>query len=324
LYGLYKNEVKIAKRLKPDVVIASSTYPFDAYFAIKIAKISGAAFVYEIHDIWPLSLEVLHGYSEKHPLIRAIHTAQKKAVKSADLVVSILAYADRYLKENGLFPKRYLHIPNGIDFEEVNITSNYLPLIQKYKQDGFFVLVYAGGFAQANALNELILSAKNVDDDVVYILIGDGSEKVKIKRLIDKNNIKNILLLDSIPKNEIKSVLTQADCLYIGAKKSILYEYGIGMNKLYDYMNSGKPVICGIQAADNPIEKAGCGVIIPAENSVVIAQAVQTLKAMTDEQLTEMGTKGNQYTKAYHDCNILAKNFATALEQLFDIRSIHW
>ena len=40
----------ILTNIKPDLVIASSTYPFDTKIAYQIAKLSTAKFVYEIHD----------------------------------------------------------------------------------------------------------------------------------------------------------------------------------------------------------------------------------------------------------------------------------
>ncbi|MBN2746796.1 MAG: glycosyltransferase, partial [Bacteroidales bacterium] len=45
----------LSRKYRPDVVIASSTYPLDNYPAHKIAKLSGAIYMYEIHDLWPLS-----------------------------------------------------------------------------------------------------------------------------------------------------------------------------------------------------------------------------------------------------------------------------
>ena len=53
---LWMNALRISKLYNPDIVIASSTYTFDNYAALKIAKISGAKYFYEVHDLWPLSL----------------------------------------------------------------------------------------------------------------------------------------------------------------------------------------------------------------------------------------------------------------------------
>lgn len=44
-----------AQVLKPDAVIASSTYPNDFALAKKIADLAGGKAYFEIHDLWPLS-----------------------------------------------------------------------------------------------------------------------------------------------------------------------------------------------------------------------------------------------------------------------------
>jgi hypothetical protein len=52
---------------RPDVVIASSTYPMDIWVARRIARRAGAVLVFEVHDLWPLSPIELSGMSPHHP-----------------------------------------------------------------------------------------------------------------------------------------------------------------------------------------------------------------------------------------------------------------
>lgn len=75
IYQLYKNMGKFIE-LKPDVVIASSTYPLDSYPAYKLAKKTGAKFVFELHDLWPLSPMELGGMSKWHPFIMLMQKAE--------------------------------------------------------------------------------------------------------------------------------------------------------------------------------------------------------------------------------------------------------
>ena len=68
-WKLYLNASRIAKEFKPDIVIASSTYPMDAYAARKIADKCGAKYVHEVHDMWPITPIDLYGMSPKHPSV---------------------------------------------------------------------------------------------------------------------------------------------------------------------------------------------------------------------------------------------------------------
>ena len=92
----------LARDFSPDAVICASTHPFDFTAGKRIAQQSGAALVFELHDIWPLSLIELHGFSERHPLMRLIDRAESRAFEQSDGVVSLLPGLPRYLEERGL------------------------------------------------------------------------------------------------------------------------------------------------------------------------------------------------------------------------------
>ncbi len=76
-----------AQTYQPDIVIASSTYPSDNYVANKIAKISKAKYIYEVHDLWPLSPMELGGMSKYHPFIALMQHGENYAYRKADTVI---------------------------------------------------------------------------------------------------------------------------------------------------------------------------------------------------------------------------------------------
>lgn len=141
-------------------------------------------------------------------------------------------------------------------------------------------------------------------------------DRVRLKRIMSQKNIENIVFLEGISKQAVREVLPLGDCLYIGAKKSPLYSYGIGMNKLYDYMFSGRPVLCGMEAAENPVELAGCGLLIESESPQAIAEGIRRLKSMPPEERDAMGRRGQEYVKACHDYQVLAKEYTKILQNL--------
>ncbi len=56
-----RNWKKIAKEFKPDAVITSSTFCFDIYTSKRLADLTGAKLIFEVHDLWPLSIMELGG-----------------------------------------------------------------------------------------------------------------------------------------------------------------------------------------------------------------------------------------------------------------------
>ena len=96
----------------PDAVIASSTHPMDIRPAMRVGRKSGAMFVHEVHDLWPLTPKLLGGMSDRHPMIMWMQREEDLACREADLVVSMLPATLPYLQSRGLDPK-----PMGIRVE---------------------------------------------------------------------------------------------------------------------------------------------------------------------------------------------------------------
>ncbi|HIB83325.1 MAG TPA: hypothetical protein EYO59_01625 [Chromatiaceae bacterium] len=90
IWSIYRDRKDIANNFKPDIVIASSTYPMDIWPARRIAKENGAKLIFEVHDLWPLSPIELGGMSLWNPFIIWTQLAENYAYKHADEVVSIL------------------------------------------------------------------------------------------------------------------------------------------------------------------------------------------------------------------------------------------
>ncbi|WP_312643058.1 glycosyltransferase family 4 protein [Hydrogenoanaerobacterium sp.] len=315
--ALNRNVQLLAEKYKPDIVIASSTYPFDIYPARKIAAITKAKLVYEVHDVHPDSFIEIYGYSSYHPIMLALRRAVKFAYRTADCVISILPKVDLHMKELGFETGNFTYIPNGIVEQEApkKQPQRHIDLIARYRDKGYFIVMYLGGFAPANALDELVESAKDADRDVMYMLVGNGLHKAPLKRYAKQNNLSNIMYLDAVEKNQVQSILALADCLYIGALPLEVYRYGVGMNKLYDYMYSGRPIVCAMNVPENPVEAARCGIIVPENTGEQIAKAIGTMKQMSEPERAAMGERGRDYVMKNNLYSVLAKRFLDAVKQ---------
>ena len=305
----------------PDVVIASSTYPLDNYVAKKIARHYGAKMVYEIHDLWPLSPMELGGYSPRHPFIRVMQRAEDYAYRYCDAVVSMLPKAAEHCIEHGLPAEKFNYVPNGIVLEDweqpEKLPAEHQQLIEKLKEEGRFLVGYAGGHALSNSLDVLLDAAKRMDTQrFAIILVGNGTEKDRLCQRVEKEHIENVWFLKPIPKKAIPSFLAEMDILYLGWNRNPLYRFGISPNKIFDYMMSGKPVVHAVEAGNDPVAEADCGLSVEPENAAAIASAMETLGQMSEENLVQMGANGKRFVLENHTYSVLAKRFMDCLENL--------
>ncbi|MCB6607637.1 glycosyltransferase family 4 protein [[Clostridium] symbiosum] len=312
---LWLNAGKIAMEWKPDVVIASSTYPLDTYAAQKIAKKAGAKLIHEVHDMWPATLYEVGGMSRKNPFVVLMQKAEDSAYRYSDKVVSLLPFAKEYMVNHGMRPDKFMYISNGIVEAE---WSNAEKLPEKHKNflaekraEGKFIVGYFGGHAISNALDTLLDAAKQIEDSsVVFVLVGNGVEKERLCLRKQEEKIDNLFFLPPVPKKSVPELLKFFDCIYIGAKDSPLYRFGICMNKIFDSMMGEKPIICAITTPESPIEQYKCGIAINSGDERRIAQSVLEIKGMSIEVRNSIGRNGREAALKKFTYKKLAADFA--------------
>ncbi|MCD4745760.1 MAG: glycosyltransferase family 4 protein [Bacteroidales bacterium] len=317
---LWFNSKKIAKKYQPDVVIASSTYPLDNYPARRISKFAKAKYIYEVHDLWPLSPMELGGYSKWHPFIIIMQRAENFAYKNIDAVVSMLPKTISHMVSHGLNPEKFNYIPNGICPDEWNennkIPEKHKSILENIQKEGNKIIAYTGSHGIANALDNFINAAEILKNKKIsFVLIGKGPEKENLKKLTQSKELNNVIFLDSISKNEIPDLLSYFDILYIGLKHQPLFRFGISPNKMIDYMMAGKPIIQAINAGNNMVEEANCGISVTPDTPDETAEAIIKLINLSDGERKIIGEKGRKYILKNHNYTKLAEQFINILSK---------
>jgi glycosyltransferase involved in cell wall biosynthesis len=317
---LFRYRKHIARDVKPELVIASSTYPLDAVPGSMIANECGARFVFEVHDLWPLSPIELGGMSPAHPFIALLQWAENFAYRRADRVVSMLPNAEPHMRAHGLAQGKFIYIPNGIDAESWSTTPQELggshgAVLEKAKRNGRFLVGYAGAHGIANALDVVVQGAHLLSDvPVTFIIVGQGPEKERLRGLAANLALRNVEFLPPVPKSSIPALLAQMDTLLISLQRSPLFRFGISPNKLMDYMMAAKPIIQAIDAGNDMVGESACGLTVLPESPQKIADAVRILMALSPAERSDMGARGRWYVLAHHDYRKLALQFLTTVK----------
>ena len=297
---LWTRAGKIAREWKPDVVITSSTYPLDSYAGVRIARKAHAKYIHEEHDMWPSTLYEVGGMSKHHPFVLLMQIGENYTYKHCDKIVALHSHAEPYMREHGLAPGKYVNIQNGVVEEE---WENPLPLPEEHEAffedvrgQGKFVVGYFGGHAVSNALDLMLDAAKSMrgDESLLFVLVGDGVEKPRLMKRAEEEGISNVRFLPSVPKRSVPSLLKKFDCVYITGQTSPLYRFGLSLNKIYDTMMAGVPLVCSFDAPDMLVEKYACGIgCDPAKPETVIG-AIKKIRGMTAEERKAMGERGHR------------------------------
>lgn len=319
--SLFLRSGNIAEQLKPDVVIASSTYPLDMIAARRISKKAGAKLIFEVHDLWPLSPIVLGKMSKLHPFIMLMQWAENRAYQWSDKVVSILPLAKEHMVEHGMAPEKFVHIPNGIVLEEwtgetQNIPEEHEKELIRLRKEGKFLVCYAGAHGLANALESFVRSAELLKDTrIQLVLVGDGPLKKNLVNYVKTRNLKNVTFLPPVSKKAVPTLLEKMDVLFFSLQRCAVFKFGISPNKLIDYMMAGKPVIHAVEAGNDMVRDAGCGISVEPEKECAFTEAMKKMAEMPEVERTAMGQNGKRHVTENHDYAKLAGKFLDVLKE---------
>ncbi len=310
---------RIARELQPDAVISSSTYPFDTWFAQRVAKLSGAVLVHEVHDLWPMTPIELGGHSSRHPLMWAMAVAEKSAYRSSDAIVSILPSIQPHVRSLGI-DTPVIPIPNGIDMDTPiqPADAGFVDLVDDLHSRGRKVIGYAGGMTHANAMDDFVAAMGHLTDEpVTAVLIGDGLFRQDLERQAEALGAQ-VVFCGMMPKARVHDALSRCDALYIGSKTSPLYEFGVSANKIFDYMKTGVPIINAFASEHSPMVYAECTVRAEGENALDIARAIREAMDLPAGRRTEIAEASTSWVREHHALPVLAQRF---LEVLFPAAS---
>ena len=308
---------KIVRRLDPDVVITSSTYPIDTYAGQRIRKKSKKKIrlIHEVHDMWPATLIEVGGMSKKNPFVIVMQIGENSAYRNSDNVVSLPPLAKDYMIEHGMAAEKFVEIPNGIveeDWENpMPLPDEHEKILNDLRKEEKFIIGYFGGHALSNALEVLLSCAeKSGDSSIHFVLVGDGVKKPDLIAEANAKRLKNITFLPPINKKAIPSLCEKFDLIYFGSKASPLYRFGIAMNKMIDGFMAGKPMVCAITTPESPISKYDCGIMVDSEDVEGSLEAIKKIKDMDVASLENLKERAIKTAVNVYSYKILAQRFA--------------
>ncbi|WP_231964804.1 glycosyltransferase family 4 protein [Sulfurospirillum cavolei] len=297
---------------KPDVIICSTTELFAIVPAYYLSKKYKAQLVFEVRDIWPLTLIEIGGFSKHNIFIRVMAWLEKFSLQKSDILISNLSHYSKHLHDLNIH--RDVHwIPNGIDLDEMEHRENLPELLKSSIPRDKFVVGYTGKLGTSNALLFLLQAARMLRNnrDIVFVLVGSGQEEENLKSYAA--DLENVVFMEAIPKIQIQSMLQLFDVCYLGLQKKDLFKFGISPNKLYDYMLSGKPILQAINIQNDIVEISGCGLCVQAEDANAIVDAIKIFYSMPKEMRKQLGEKGRAYVLQNFTYDRLAQAYLSCL-----------
>lgn len=297
-----------------DVVWGTSPPIFQGLTAWALAHIKGAAFLFEVRDLWP-DFAIAVGVLKNPILIQIAFWLEQFLYSQADeMMVNSPGYIE-HVKECGA--RSVTLIPNGADpemFDPFNFGAKFRR--SNHLRDKF-VVMYAGAHGMSNDLEVLLDAAKLLESnrEIQVVLLGDGKEKFNLQAYAVQIGVHNVLFLPPVPKTEMATALAGSDACVAILKPIDEYKTTYP-NKVFDYMAAGRPVVLAIDGViRDVVVAADCGVTPIPGDAQSLADAIASLEANRDRAVT-MGINGRHYLEEHFSREVISKQLETLLEKM--------
>jgi colanic acid biosynthesis glycosyl transferase WcaI len=217
------------------------------------------------------------------------------------------AFKDRLIEDWRVPAEKISIVENGVETEVFAPapTGATLDLRKQLNAETKLLVSYIGTMGNAHGLETLLDSAsqpQHQDPDVLFLLLGEGAEKDRIKGLAQSRGLANVQFLDQQPREKIPAFIAASDACLVLLKKTDVFKTVIP-TKMLEFMSCARPVILGVDGqARQIVEEAAAGIAIEPENPDGLVAAIQRLSA-NRELGRAMGQKGREY---------IVKNFSRA------------
>ncbi|MCU0363406.1 MAG: glycosyltransferase family 4 protein, partial [Bacteroidales bacterium] len=201
----------VPKKKLPGIIVVSSlslvTVINGLFLKLRSPK---SQFIFEIRDIWPLTLTDIGGYSPYNPLVILLGWIEKTGYRKADNIVATMPRADLHIRKRIGSDFNFTCIPQGLDLYDAGSDSELSEEERKaiFPEDGF-IIGYAGAFGRSNSLDTLVKAARLINDrgiqGIHFILLGDGSEKDRLVSLAE--GLGNLKFVPRMPRKKVHAFL---------------------------------------------------------------------------------------------------------------------
>ena len=281
-----------------DLIYLVSTPPIQGVLGGLLKKIKKVPFVYNLQDIFPDSL-VGTGLAKRGGLLWKIgRVIENFTYRSADKIIVISEDFKRNIMAKGVPEEKIVVVYNWVDEEAVkHVPREENILFDRYGLDrGKFYITYCGNIGLTQNMDLLLEVAKELESeqDIQFVLIGEGAYKAKVQEIVKEKQIKNVTLLPFQPYEEISHVFSLGDVGLVISKP------GVGENsvpsKTWSILSASRPVLANFDENElkGIVERHKCGIFTNAGDKVAFKNAIMELYRNRD-MCREMGNNGRQF-----------------------------
>ena len=179
-----------------------------------------------------------------------------------------------------------------------------------------YKVIYTGSIRKVYNLGMVLDCAKQMvekNPDVKFLIWGDGTEKTELERRCKEECISNVVFKGRVEKKYIPYILSHADVNLMHWDKVDLVRYGCSLNKLFDYLASGRMIISDVTVGYDLLKEYQCGIVTKEQSADELCKAILMSKVMSEDERIAYSKRAIDCAKA-HDYKFLTEKIEKILE----------
>ncbi|MDZ3831668.1 MAG: glycosyltransferase family 4 protein [Sphingopyxis sp.] len=295
---------------KPDTVIVSSLSLLTIFNGLFLRRRYGCRLIFEVRDIWPLTLIDEGGFSPRNPLVAALGMVERLAYRRSDAIIGTMPnLAQHVVEQIGPSPPVYC-VPMGLSQERIAAAEPLPPdYVAANIPEGKFLVCHAGTIGITNALDTLLNCARAMRDQrhVHFLIVGDGDLKAHYQAIC--SDLLNVSFAPAVPKTMVQDVLERCDLLYFAVHMSRVWRYGQSLNKVIDYMLAGRPILASYSGYPSMVDESGGGSFVPAGDVEALRAEILRYVEMSAVERSAIGTAARDWLLRNRTYDRLAQDY---------------
>jgi len=292
---------------------------FQVFPGFVFSKLLRAKYVIRITDLWP---DVVFDFelSNSSVFARFVTLLTKVMYRFADHIMAFTPQIKDRLIQQGVPESKMSMIEMAVDadvFRPMPGVRERCVELGLPDPAGRFVVLYAGAFALTYDFSVFLEAARGLrEEDVTFVILGDGDAKAGICAKIEEHGLKNVFMPRPVSgADSVAKYVNYSDVCVIPLKPEMVASTLTRPSKLFEFWACGKPVICCAKGElENLMQESDAGIAVEPGNTGALVQAIKRLR--DDRELARtMGQNGRDFTLRRFSYDALGANLKGMFER---------
>lgn len=282
---------------KADKVVALTSPPLLAWFALWATRLKGSKFCYWIMDLNPDQAIAAGWLSEQSVLAKFLNYALKTILQKADQLIVLDRFMQQKIERKGAPLAKITIIPPwSFNNTLYPVATEQNSFLKRHALQDKMVVMYSGNHSPCHPLDTLLKAANELkrQHDIRFVFVGGGGGVAHVSRFKEEHDLENIIQIPYQSRQELKESLSAASIHVVSMGED--YVGIVHPSKIYGILAVKRPVLY-IGPAESPIAE----IVAKLSNSYQVQhkdvqEAVSAINAtyqkwLHNEELSENNTR---------------------------------